>query len=188
MTKERDQVPAISRRLFLHEVVALSLAAGVPRMPASMSGSSAGNSLLTPAQRSLLSGVADRLVPADGTMPGAGELGVAGFLDAALVAAPHLRPPLMALLDSLPEAKAFSALTVTQAERVLARVQQEQREAFDLLLQAIYAGYYSHPAIQRAVGWTDPVDSPLASEPFDIALLNAVLERESARRASNAAE
>lgn len=183
MASEGDVDRSISRRLFLHEVVALSLAAGTAGVAASVPGLQGGNRVLTPAQRSLLSGIADRLVPADGAMPGAGELGVAGFIDAALVAAPHLRSPLMALLDGLPDAERFRELSVTQAERLLNRVQEEQGEDFDLLLQAVYTGYYSHAAIQRVLGWTDPVHSPLASEPFDVRLLDEVLERETARRA-----
>jgi hypothetical protein len=60
---------------------------------------------------------------------------------------------------------------------VLSRAQREDPDTFDLLLQATYTGYYSHPDVQNALHWTDPVDSTLQTAPFDVRLLDGVLER-----------
>src|SRR5438128_981274 len=86
----------ISRRAFIQGVIAASAATGVVALaePGAAVPQSAG-AVLTAEQASRLTLVLDRLIPADGPMPAAGALGIGGFIDKALVAAPNLRPQIL---------------------------------------------------------------------------------------------
>ena len=75
-----------------------------------------------------------------GSLPGAGDLGMAEFIDRALGVAPHLRRHIVGVLAGLPDEAAFAQLSDTEAERLLRRVEEAQPEAFDILVQATCTG------------------------------------------------
>src|SRR5262245_61561481 len=87
----QDPTSSISRRAFIQGVIAASAVSGVaafaepgawtPGQPASV---------LTADQMHALTVILNRLIPSEGAMPAAGAVGVAGFIDMALDAAPHL--------------------------------------------------------------------------------------------------
>ena len=130
--------------------------------------------VLTPAQGSVLAAVLNRLVPADGAMPAAGDAGVAGYIDQALLDAPHLRRPVIDLLDEL-RGCGFARLPGPEQDERLRRLAADRPASFDVLLHAAYAGYYSNPSVLTAAGWQPPDSTP--PEPFDRTLLDAVRKR-----------
>ena len=50
-----------------------------------------GNQIFTQAQRDLLTNVLNRIIPQEESLPGAGDLGLAGFVEEAVAQTPHLR-------------------------------------------------------------------------------------------------
>lgn len=182
----------ISRRTFIEGVVAASTAAGAVAAgarsaaagalaPTAAAGGGAGVAadaaaleVLTPAQGRVLAAVLNRLVPADGAMPGAGDAGVTGYIDQALLDAPHLRRQLVDLLDEL-RGCGFARLSGAAQDERLRRLAADRPAPFDVLLHAAYAGYYSNPSVLTAARWQPPGSAP--PEPFDQTLLDAVRRR-----------
>ncbi len=181
----------ISRRTFIEGVVAASTAAGAVAATArSAAGSTstptsdAGDGaraaadvaleVLTPAQGSVLAAVLNRLVPADGAMPAAGAAGVAGYIDQALLDAPHLRRPVIDLLDEL-RGCGFARLPGPEQDERLRRLAAVRPASFQVLLHAAYAGYYSDASVLAAAGCQPAGSAP--PEPFDPAILDAVRRR-----------
>ncbi len=182
----------ISRRTFIEGVVAASTAAGAlaaTARPAAggapaatadagdgarVAGDAAVFEVLTPAQGRLLAAVLNRLIPVGDVMPGAGDAGVAGYIDQALLDAPHLRRPVSDLLDEL-RGCGFARLPGPEQDERLRRLAADRPASFDVLLHAAYAGYYSAPSVLTAAGWLPAGSAP--SEPFDRALLDAVRRR-----------
>jgi hypothetical protein len=171
----------MSRRQFM-EVVAASAAAGIV-LPASAStpAVTAASDALSASQMDALTAMLDRLIPADGQMPAAGALGIAAFIQAAVAAAPHFRSHIDVALAAAAEVQTSpesGADPGQQLDVVLQRLERDQHESFDLLLQAAYTGYYSHPKVLAALRWVDPSDeSQHQLPPFDATLLAAVRRR-----------
>jgi hypothetical protein len=160
---DRDMNPTgresvgVSRRAFLHGVIAVSAATRVAASPTRTSAFAATTpapvtSALTAEQTAALTTVLNRIVPAEGVMPAAGTLGIAGIIDQALAVAPHLRRHIVSLLSALPAADEFRMWPDDVLDRRLQEVEEAQPEAFDLLLQATYTGYYSAPRVLEALG------------------------------------
>ena len=106
----------------------------------------------TQTQRTLLDAILDELVPPsnDGTIPGAGALGVADFLPTADAYAPNpvetTQAVMMALGDSFVELK--------RPEKVAALhlIETQQPDAFATLVRLTYMGYYSRPDTRPLFG------------------------------------
>lgn len=106
----------------------------------------------TQTQRTLLDAILDELVPPsnDGTIPGAGALGVADFLPTADAYAPNpvetTQAVMMALGDSFVE--------MTRPEKVAALhlIETQQPDAFATLVRLTYMGYYSRPDTRPLFG------------------------------------
>jgi gluconate 2-dehydrogenase subunit 3-like protein len=168
----------ISRRQFM-EVVAASAAAGIV-LPTAISGASPDAAGLPADQIAVLTAVLNRLIPATRDVPGAGDLGIAAFIQAAAAAAPHIRPHIDAILTAASEAQPAGLSPDdcgSELDTVLKRLERVQNESFDLLLQAAYTGYYSHPRVLSALQWVDPSDESHQPPPFDVTLLAAVRRR-----------
>ena len=159
------QPAGMPRRKFIQGALVASAATSVAGWspPAAATPAAAPVQVLTAGQKGLLTTVLNRLVPAKGSLAGAGELGLAEFIDRALGVAPHLRRHIVGVLAGLPDAPAFGSLSDTAAETLLRRVEGAQPEAFDILVQATYTGYYSHPQVTAALG----VDAAALEHQFD---------------------
>jgi hypothetical protein len=168
----------ISRRKFLEGVVVsgagLAAIAGNAHVVQAIAarGVNAQFKVLTPDEGRLLKIVLDRLVPREGTMPGAGELGVAHFVDEVLFDAPHLRRRFVALLKRI---RAVDDQSMSDARRddILRSIEQHNTSAFDLLLQITYTGYYGHPEVLSRIGWSEAGRAEL----FDAGLLAETVKR-----------
>lgn len=138
------------------------------------SGQESAFSVLSAEQSNVLTAVLNRLVPAEGKMPGAGDVGIAHFIDGVLGDAPHLRQP---IFDVLGEVHVSQPGSDTELDDVLGRIQRDQEESFLVLLDATYTGYYNNPQVLQAIGWVPPADTCADSEFFDVALLDEVRQR-----------
>jgi hypothetical protein len=163
----------LSRRDFIRRVTAASMvAAGVPAQiaPASEAGFST-------AQRASLKLVLNHLIPATDRLPGAGDLGVAAFVERAATAAAPIREAVAEVLASI--AGANPGLE-RNYDVILREVEQLHPQRFATVLQTAYTGYYSSPAVTAVLGWNDPSEGA-GFVPFDPILLPHVQIQESVR-------
>ena len=124
-----------------------------------------------------MAAVLNRIIPANEVMPGAGDVGVAHFIDAVLVDAPHLRRHIIGFLTEVEAQGGSSRLSAAELDEMLQRMSQDRKESFDLLLQAANTGDYSEPQVLAAIGWVDSTQSSTRPEPFDGKLLEGVRKR-----------
>jgi len=176
-----DRRQSISRRKFLAGVVA-SAAVGATLPVGERSGTFISATGGVPAEpfrvlnadgERLLTAVLNRLVPANRTMPGAGDLGLSRFIDGVMADAPHLRRSVSSLLADLPADQFLPGLSPEAGRTELRRLQRTHRAQFNDLLRATYTGYYSHPRVLDRLGWTVPE----SHEAFDPSCLEAVRAR-----------
>ena len=117
-----DEQAGISRRQFIQGVMVASAATtalGLPSAVLAAPAASAPPTLLTTPQDGALTTVLNCLIPSDGVMPGAGGLGIATFIDKALIEAPHLRRHIIGIVAMLPDADVLAALPVDELEALL---------------------------------------------------------------------
>jgi len=129
-----------------------------------------------------LTSVLDELVPpsADGRLPGAGQVGVARILDAALEKMPDLKAMIAQGLTELDgvarqrKGEPFVALAKDDKLELL----NEQGFIFPLMLQT-YIAYYQDPRVIAALGLEARPPHPKGYEmpPNDLSLLDAVRRR-----------
>ncbi len=173
----------VSRRSFIQGVIAASAATAAVSSSASSvladapvaGAEGVAYKVLTGQQGEQLAMVLNRLVPGEGNMPGAGDLGVARFIDEVMADAPHLRGPVFDVLNRVQATGAF-ALGGDELDGALAVVEQEQKASFTALIDATYTGYYTHPDVMAAIG----VESPSENIPevtFDATMLEDVIRR-----------
>lgn len=187
---EQPHASEVSRRRFLQSVIAASAATGAAAaMPAaagpaavatkSVVGAEATSALqvLSEAQAGLLRGVMNRLIPAQGSMPAAGEIGLATYVDGVLADATHLRQPLLDILGEVAVAHKDEGQSPEELDAVLVRLERTHPEAFASLVETVYTGYYSHPQVLHAIGWVHPGSEPDTSETLDTRLLEDVVRR-----------
>ena len=133
-------------------------------------------------ERRTLAGVLDEIIPpsGDGRLPGAGELGLAGYVDEALRKMPDLRPMIAQGLSDLDQqarargARDFAALP--KADRL--ELLNQQALVLPLTFHT-YGGYYQHPRVVAALGLEPRPPHPKGyeMEPNDLTLLDAVRRR-----------
>ena len=166
----------LSRRALLQSVIAASAAAAFAPTGSASGAVTDQTRRLARKEAALLTRVLDRLIPSDGAMPGAGEIGVTQFINDLVVEAPHLRQPIADILGSVGAANPAS-VTDEQMDAALRRAELEHPEAFGMLVHATYTGYYSHPGVLDAIGWVSPEASPNQPEHFDDSRLAEVRRR-----------
>ena len=169
---------SISRRTFLAAATAALPATEMLLSPLGAAAAAAGadaSTVLTPELTEVCSIVLDRLIPAHGSLPAAGALGVTRFVDDVMRDAPHLRQPILGILHQvhLAAKSAGEGFSNADLDVLLARLEGERKPAFDVLLQVTYTGYYGHPAVHREIGWSAP-HAYEVHETFDTSLLDDV--------------
>jgi hypothetical protein len=139
-----------------------------------------GVDTLTPAQRETLAAVLDEIVPprADGRLPGAGSLGLAGAVEASLARAAGAVAALAEALDSL-AARGFGALATGERLAALRAFEAEHAGFLPGLVFPTYAAYYRDPRVYAALGLEPRPPHPKghALEPGDLRSLDAVRAR-----------
>ena len=111
---------------------------------------------LDEAQLRLLTTVQDRLIPREGEMPGAGELGGAEVVAGYLLERPALHRDIAAALDAIDARSGgqapFGQLADDDKDAVLRQVEAELPGEFETLWRQTYNSYYTNPAIQEKLG------------------------------------
>jgi hypothetical protein len=137
------------------------------------------------AQRELLVRVLNCLVPAAGAFPGAGDLGVASYLDRVVGPSAALKRLFaqglvqITLSSQAQYAHPFTALPEGQCEAVLRHVEATAPEFFEALVTHTYSGYYSHPTIVRLLGLEGPPQPRgYHLEPLELSLLDNTKQRQ----------
>ena len=180
---------SISRRKFIGGMtLAATASTGLATSPSTVLGSGAAPAgvanagagsfaILTAEQGSLLTAVLNRLIPADGALPGAGDVGVARYIDGLLADTPHLRQPIIRLLGQLVIQGATSTSAGTNLDAYLQRSEQEMAEPFESLVHATYEGYYGHPEVQAALRHAYPSEEGHQPEFLNAELFDEVRQR-----------
>ena len=129
-----------------------------------------------------LASVLDEIIPpsADGRLPGAGALGVAGYIEQALRNTPELRQMIVQGIADLDDqarqrhARSFSELSKPEKVALL----NEQGFIFPLMFQT-YIGYYQHHRVVEALGLAarPPHPKGYEMETNDLTLLDTVRRR-----------
>ncbi len=145
----------------------------------------AAEEVFTPAQRALLRAVLNRIIPAEGELPGAGDLGVDEVVERAAVAAPTLCRTLLDGLTAIEVAswqtggRDFVELPETAQDEALRQVERAQPIFFNHLIVQTYRGYYVQPKVIQLVGMETRPPQPegFTLPPFDPRLLRKVEAR-----------
>ena len=140
------------------------------------------NSILSDTQRGLLAAVLNRLVPAVGDMPAAGDLGIAGFVEAVAAGSTAKRRQLLGGLVDIDLAASerggsFTALAEAAQIDALRTVEASSPEFFQELVTQTYRGYYTDEAVCGALGYRPPNREDYDPLPFDESLLEPVSRR-----------
>jgi hypothetical protein len=141
-------------------------------------------------QQTLLSHVLNRLIPATDDFPGAGDLGVASYVDTVVGRSAELRRLFaeglthITLTSQSLHGQEFIALAENHKDAVLRQVETLHPAFFEALVQHTYSGYYSHPTVIRLLGLEARPPQPRGYhlEPLDFTLLDNVKQRGSLYR------
>ena len=134
-----------------------------------------------------LAPVLDRFIPpsADGTLPGAGELGIAADVDATVRRVPSMHEAVVAALAALDRlavgrgAPRFTALSPAAQQETLDELSCTPDAFPPLLMLYTFGCYYKHPRVLEHYGL--PVEPPHPGgyevAPTDLSLLDPVKKR-----------
>jgi hypothetical protein len=138
-------------------------------------------------QRRAIDRVLDEIIPPspDGRLPGAGQLGIAGYVDRALRSMPELRAMFVesvAALDAIAErrhAQRFADLATHDQAEVIGEHASSEHAFPPILLLHAYSGYYQHARVLAALGLGSSPPHPKGYEmpPNDLSLLDPVRQR-----------
>ena len=140
------------------------------------------NRIFDDAQRDLLQATLNRIVPADGAMPAAGDLGIAQFIEGVAAERSTAR---RLFLDGLVQIRlaaaerggAFSALPAAAQTETLEAVAAAAPEFFQQLVTQTYRGYYTNQTVFDLLQYRAPNRADYAPLPFDESLLEPVRQR-----------
>ncbi len=141
---------------------------------------------LTDADRTTLTTVLDRLIPAVDDLPGAGKMGLAKEIERRARRNNRLRGALIAVMDALSldlSAHAAGGYNALEPEVQIESIQEIERsipDKFTLFLQLVYTVYYMDKTVLERIGWTTGPVQPAGFdvEPFDEAILVNARQRE----------
>ena len=144
-----------------------------------------GLNFLSDGQRALVVAAADRIIPAEGNLPGAGRFGVVEAIEAELSAAPIERRRFLDGLAAIDLAawqsrdRDFLTLDPVDQTRVLTTVEGSHPEFFAFLVNRTYRAYYTNPTVLAALGIDSQPPQPhgYTLPPFDPSRLERVRER-----------
>ena len=144
-----------------------------------------GNQLFTDQQRQLLKAALDRIIPSEGELPGAGDLGIADFVEQAVARDPGQRRLFNDGLAQMEIAgvrrghSSFVDLSDEQQDEALREVEANHRIFFENLVRQCYNGYYTNLTVFDAIGYNLPSVPVVGAklELLDESLLEAQRQR-----------
>jgi hypothetical protein len=140
------------------------------------------NTILSNDQRALLSTVLNRIVPAAGDMPAAGDLGIADFIESVAGGSSARRRGLMEGLVQIELAASerggpFPSLSDTAQTDALKSVETDNPAFFQELVTQIYRGYYTNETVCSSLSYRAPNREDYDPIPLDESLLEPVRQR-----------
>ena len=141
-----------------------------------------GRSILSDTQRSLLAAALNRIVPAAGDMPAAGDLGITKFVESVAAGSTDKRRLLLSALVQVELAASerggsFTDLSEAAQVDALRAVEASRPEFFQELVTQTYRGYYTNETVCVALGYRPPNREDYDPLPFDQSLLEPVRQR-----------
>ena len=145
--------------------------------------------IFSPAQRSLLADVLNRIIPPNDKLPGAGNLGVTDFVEAAAAASPSLTRLFNEGLTQISitavgtadqnSSQAFGGLSSAAQDELLKEIETAHPLFFEQLILQTYNGYYTNPAVFELIGYQLPKPAPPGTHPelLDVSLLDQQRKR-----------
>ncbi len=141
--------------------------------------------LFTDEQRALLKAALNRIIPAEGQLPAAGDLGAADVIEKSVGSSASRR---RLFLDGLARLdltawkvcdRSFLDLPPERQDQVLRIVEQTDSSFFDKLVVSTYRAYYVHSTVVQLVGASPhpPQPAGFSLPPFDPARLENVRKR-----------
>ena len=136
-------------------------------------------------QMPLIRSILDRIVPAQDKKPGAGQLGIAEYLDRTVGASARLKKLFtrgLAQIEITSHARhssEFADLSAEQQDAVLSDVESAEAEFFEALVRQTYNGYYTNSGVLELLGLEARPPQPRGYdvEPGDLSLLENVKKR-----------
>lgn len=147
-------------------------------------GEATSRAIFSDAEHRILAAALDEIIPgsADGTRPGAGEVGLQGHFERAVGEAPALAPTLRSGVEALDRlarqrgAAGFAELGRSARLEVLNELGAIEPAFVPTLMFLAYLGYYQHERVLAAlgVGPHPPHPKGYEMEPDDLTLLDPV--------------
>ena len=122
--------------------------------------------VFTHAHQQLLTAVLNRIIPAEGAMPGAGEFSLAKFMEDSVADRPTMARIFNQGLSNIEIAGAksgtggFCDLPGQDQDEALRSVESSDPVFFQELVRQTYNGYYTHPQIFQAMGYSPYIPTP----------------------------
>ena len=168
-----DDIPPATHRLVV---------SSAPNLNAQDTTMTASNNIFDAAQRDLLRAALNRIVPASGDMPGAGDLGIGAFVEGVVAGSGKLR---RAFLDGLVQIElaaqqrggSFISLSPQAQSETLQAIEVEQSEFFQTLVTQTYRGYYTDETVFDLLKYRAPNRADYNPTPLDESLLEPVRQR-----------
>ena len=119
------------------------------------------NRVFTDNQKDLLSSVLNRIIPPDGKLPGAGDLGLAAFLEGVIEGKARTNRLFneglaqIEIAAVIREPSGFQALSEEGKDSTLREVEESHPEFFDELVRQTYNGYYTNPSIFQLIDYPE---------------------------------
>lgn len=140
------------------------------------------NDILSADQRALLAAVLNRIVPAKSEMPGAGDIGIAEFVESVAAGSTESRRRLLEGLVQIQLAASvrggdFQALPDDGQTDALRSMEASAPEFFQFLVTQTYRGYYTNEAVTELLSYRAPNREDYNPLPFDESLLEPVRQR-----------
>ena len=142
-----------------------------------------GRQILTEFQKNLLIRAFNRIIPAGGDFPAAGDLGLSDALEQNIG---RTQQGTRLFLEGLAQiditavreqGMEFSRLSGLQRDSTLRSVEQSHPAFFGELKRQCYNGYYTHPSVQELIGYSRLEPGEYQPTPFDEGLLEPQKQR-----------
>ena len=133
-----------------------------------------------------MTAVLNRIIPPNDQMPGAGDLGIAAFIEDVAARSTDLTRLFneglaeIAVTAGKNSTQAFESLSNTSKDELLKAVETALPVFFDQLVLQTYNGYYTNPAVFKAIGYELPKTPTPGAQPelLDVSLLDQQRQRE----------
>ena len=150
-----------------------------------MSANQKTNQIFSATQRELLSAVLNRIIPGQGDRPGAGDLGVAAFVERIAAQTPGRTRLFNEGLNAIATAAAtgysgdFLELPEKAKDETIQGIELSNPVFFNQLVQQTYNGYYTDKRIMDIIGYNAPAPPVPGARPklMDESLLEQQRQR-----------